>query len=214
MYASLISKITRFQAIGMLAAAAAFAGEPASTVQLQSESGTVTFESPTNMPGIEVKGKSGALSAKVEVSRESNKLTLRQLDASVAVTTLATGMKVRDEHMRKYIFRTNDGQEPDLRFTAADSVCEKQGSAHEFLCPINGELSIRGIAKPFTLTLHAKEEGASAESFRATGDALVRLSTYGIPAPSQFGVKPSDEVKVHIEFTAKAKHVTTAGVVR
>ncbi|MDQ6700264.1 MAG: hypothetical protein M3Z36_08765 [Acidobacteriota bacterium] len=87
------------------------------------ESGTAAFEVATNMPGIEVKGKSGALSARVEISKDRNGLRLEQIDALVPVKSLATGMKVRDEHMRIYIFKTTDGQEPDLHFSAQNASC-------------------------------------------------------------------------------------------
>jgi len=177
----------------------ALGGQPAA-VEIQS--GLVSFESPTNMPGIEVKGKSNALSAHVDFERDNNNLVLQKLTATVPVKSLATGMKVRDEHMRKYIFTTSDGAEPDLVFTAKPATCEA-GSAHEFNCALTGDLSIRGVARPFTMRLHAKEQGGSTPVFRAAGDAVVKLSDYGIEPPSQFGVKPSNEVKFHLDFTAK-----------
>ena len=214
MNATVSSKLIFVNVAGLLAAGTMFAAEPTTPTLLQSDSGRVTFESVTNMPGIEVKGRSAALTAHVEIVRDSSKLVLHHMDASVAVKTLATGMKVRDEHMRKYIFTTADGQEPDLRFAGDEGTCEKGSAGREFVCRISGALSVRGVAKPLTLTLHAKEEGTSSEMFRASGDMVVKLSTYGIPAPSQFGVKPADEVKIHVDFTAKAKPVNTAGVVR
>ena len=111
-------------------------------------------------------------------------------------------MKVRDEHMRKYIFTTADGKEPDLEF-AADAVNCTPAAAHEFTCPVSGSFSIRGVARPFTMQLRVKEQGGSTASYRASGDASVKLSDYGIDPPSQFGVKPTDDVKFHLEFNAK-----------
>ena len=40
--------------------------------------------------------------------------------------------------------------------------------------------------------------------YRAEGDGTVKLTDYGITAPSQFGVKPLNDVKFHIDFMAKA----------
>ncbi len=68
------------------------------------ESGTAIFTATTNVPGVEVKGKSTTLSARVEVSPDANGLVLQGIEASLPVKSLVTGMKVRDEHMRKYIF--------------------------------------------------------------------------------------------------------------
>ena len=46
---------------------------------------------------------------------------------------------------------------------------------------------------------------------------MVKLSAYGIERPSQLGVTTTDDVKLHLEFTAKAttsQMVARAGEVR
>jgi polyisoprenoid-binding protein YceI len=176
------------------------AGEPTAAVEIQS--GQASFEATTNMPGVEVKGKSNALSAHADVVRDNNNFVLQQIRATLPVKSLATGMKVRDEHMRKYVFTTADGKEPDLTFTADPVTCTA-AAAHEFTCPLAGSFSIRGVARPFTMQLRVKEQGGSTTVYRAAGDAVLRLSDYGIDPPSQFGVKPSNEVNFHIDFSAK-----------
>jgi len=115
------------------------------------------------------------------------------------------GMGLRDEHMRRYIFTTSNGQEPDLEFTADTVACSPAG-AREFTCPITGSFSVRGIARPFTVQLRVKEQGTS--GFRAAGDTILKLSDYGIEPPSQFGVKPSNEVKLHLDFTGKENELS------
>ena len=194
------SRISRL-ATGTLAVvlvSAASGGQPAA-VEIQS--GMVSFEATTNMPGVEVKGKSNALSAHVEIARDNNSLVLQEIRATLPVKTLATGMKVRDEHMRKYIFATADGKEPDLQFRADPVSCQNAAS-HEFNCPISGTFSMRGVERPFSMQLRVKEQGGFA-AFRAAGDAVLKLSDYGIEPPSQFGVKPSNEVKFHLDLSAK-----------
>src|ERR1051326_508014 len=132
--------------------------------------------------------------------RENNSLALQQIRATLPVKSLATGMKVRDEHMRRYIFTTADGNEPDLQFNSEPVTCSAAG-AHEFNCGINGLLSIRGLARPFSMQLHVKEQ--SATSLHANGEAGVKLRDYDIDPPSQFGVKPSNHVRFRIELTGK-----------
>jgi polyisoprenoid-binding protein YceI len=153
-----------------------------------------------------VKGKSSALTANLDMTRDNNGLMLQRIKANLPVSSLGTGMKVRDEHMRKYIFRSGDGKEPDLGFTANTAEC-RSVSAREFSCPLAGDFSIRGIARPFTMQLRVKESGPS--SYRATGDATIKLSDYDIEAPSQLGVKTANEVKVHLEFSAKEMQLTS-----
>jgi polyisoprenoid-binding protein YceI len=176
------------------------AGGPPAAIEIQS--GMVSFEAPTNMPGVEVKGKSNALTAHVGILRDGDNLSLLQIRAGVPVRSLATGMKVRDEHMRRYIFTAPDGSEPDLVFTSDPVNCTAAG-VREFMCTLVGSLSIRGIARPFTMELHTREQGGSVPSYHATGDAVVKLSDYSIEPPSQFGVKPANEVRFHLDFNAK-----------
>src|SRR6516164_7585791 len=85
---------------------------------LEVSSGNISFEVGTNVPGVEVKGKASELSASVQAEASADGLVLRQMEAAVPVRSLSTGMKVRDEHMQKYIFTTPDGQMPDVIFSA------------------------------------------------------------------------------------------------
>jgi hypothetical protein len=66
-------------------------------------------------------------------------------------------------------------------------------------------MKIRGVSHPVTVNVLAKEENGAVKSFRATVDSIIRLTDFNIEAPSQFGVKPSNEVKVHLEFLAREK---------
>jgi polyisoprenoid-binding protein YceI len=196
--------------LGLFAIIAALAAQTGSTDVIEVATGAATFESVTNMPGIDVKGKSSTLSAHVEVSREAEGLVLQQIVAALPVKSLATGMKVRDEHMRKYIFTTSDGREPDVQFTAEKGMCPGSPDAHEFMCRIQGALSIRGVAKPLEMVLHVKEQAGSSVAYHASGDGIVKLSDYGIDPPSQFGVRPANEVKIHLDFTGKQKRTVAS----
>jgi polyisoprenoid-binding protein YceI len=171
------------------------ANQPATIVV---QNGTATFVATTNIPAVTVKGKSSALEAKVTLRRSAEGLQLERIDAHLPVKTLGTGMGLRDEHMRKYIFTTTDGQVPDLRFEGANANCPV--TQHEAACPVTGTLTIRGVARPFTVPLKVREDGAG---FKASGDAVVKLSLYGIEQPSQFGVKTADDVQLHFDFNAR-----------
>ena len=65
---------------------------------------------------------------------------------------------------------------------------------------MSGELAIRGTSRPFSMTLVVRPQK---DTYRVAGDALVKLSDYGITPPSQLGVTTRDEVKLHVEFTAR-----------
>jgi polyisoprenoid-binding protein YceI len=86
-----------------------------------------------------------------------------------------------------------------MRFEADRVVCAGAAGSKR-TCQLAGELSIRGTARPFSIALDVKSEGAE---FRAVGDGVAKLSAYGIPAPSQLGVTTMDDVKLHVDFVVK-----------
>jgi len=172
--------------------------------------GTASFDVGTNVPALRVHGKSTALEARGRVRSTPRGPQLEQIEATVPVSTLATGMGLRDSHMRKYVFTTSDGQTPDVKFVAKNASCEKSGG-NQSTCQVAGDLSIRGTARPFSITMKVTEAG---DGYRASGDGIVKLSAYGIPQPSQLGVHTDDEVKLRFEFTARPAPVATSGASR
>ena len=197
---------TRFTTVCALAAllVSGAAGESLGREEVVEISGTTEFEVPTNMPAVSIKGKSGAAQGRVTVSREPGGILLEHIEASIPIKSLSTGMAVRDEHMRKYVFTAADGRAPDLRFEAGKAECSGRAGSQEYTCQVLGNLSIRDIARP--LAIHLKVRQTSGQlSFKAAGEAVVKLSDYEIPQPSQFGVKISNEVKLRLEFTARPR---------
>ena len=172
------------------------------------QGGAASFVVNTTVPGVSVKGKSAALEARAVVQHQGESLRLENVEATVPVKSILTGMAIRDEHMRRYIFTASDGTTPDLHFAGADALCTPQSGHHgEFSCTVSGSLSIRGIARAFAIPLKLRAEG---RAFRAGGDAIVKLSDYGIEQPSQFGVKTANEIHVRLDFTAKESPDTIA----
>jgi polyisoprenoid-binding protein YceI len=163
------------------------------------EHGTATFSVDTNMPGVTVKGKSEALHANVQIRRAAEGLTLEHIEAWLPVKTLGTGISLRDEHMRRYVFTTSSGEVPDLRFEGRNTSCPGVAAGHEATCNISGTLTIRGVARTFSMALKIREANG-ATAFRTGGDARVRLSDYGIEQPSQFGVKTANDIQIHLEI--------------
>lgn len=167
--------------------------------------GSVSFEVSTNVFGTMVRGKSNALRGGALVRADADQLRLEQLDASVPVESLKTGIKLRDQHMRKYIFRTGDGQLPDVRFTADTAECSSTDKATVYRCVAPGALIVRGTSRPFALTLDVEPDGSA---YRARGSGTVTLSAYGIARPSQFGVRTEDAVTIQFEFSARTASTT------
>ena len=190
------------------AAAQSAMSPPATPVEVRG--GTASFDVGTNIPALSVHGKSNALEARGRVVPGATGPQLEQIEATMSVKTLNTGMGMRDAHMRKYVFTTSDGQTPDVKFVSKSAACTKTG-ANRSTCEVTGDLSIRGTARPFTIALTVTE---NADSYRAAGEGIVKLSAYGIPQPSQLGVRTDDDIKLRLEFTARPAPVGTTGVKR
>ena len=165
-------------------------------VPMEVRGGTATFDVGTNVLAISIHGKSSALEGSVRIWSSADGLVLERVEVTLQVKTLSTGMGLRDEHMRQYVFTTPDGQLPDLHFSGNVAVC----SGGQSTCQLSGELAIRGTPRPFAISLKVSRKGSA---FRAVGDGTMKLSAYGIPQPSQLGVKTEDEVKLHVDFLAK-----------
>ena len=187
--------------------AAAQSGDEGSLVEVKN--GTAAFEVGTNVGAISVHGKSNDLTARLRMRLAPDGAVLEGIEAAVPVKSIGTGMGLRDNHMRKYVFTTSDGQQPDLRFSADKAVCTK-GDGRESTCELTGNLAIRGTARPFTVVLKVSENG---DTLRAVGDGKVALSAYGIERPSQLGVTTEDDVKLRFDLTAKtgSRPVATSG---
>ena len=180
----------------------ALSGADKPTEIVEIEAGSASFEASTNMPGVEVKGASNAIAGHAVLSREAGGLVLEQVRVTLPVKSLSTGMKVRDEHMRKYIFTAADGHVPDLEFAAGKTACQPAAGAGEFVCAVSGDLAMAGTPRKFAMKLSVKE---SSGAFHASGNAVVRLSDYGIACPSQFGVSTKNEVKLHLDIAARQR---------
>lgn len=179
------------------------------TVTIAVEHGIATFFTSTNVPAIDITGKSGAVQARLQVRQDGKGVTLEHIEASMPISTLVTGMAVRDEHMRKHIFTTASGEMPELRFESGKLECPGVTPGREATCAIAGTLAIRGVPKEFSIPLKIRQE-ANGFGFRATGDGVVKLSDYGIERPTQLGVKTANEVKIHLDLSAKESAITAA----
>src|SRR5450631_1108739 len=60
------------------------------------DSGIASFHVTTNIPALEVSGKSNALQARVQMHHDTSGITLERIDAWMPVKTLLTGMALRD----------------------------------------------------------------------------------------------------------------------
>lgn len=185
--------------LSFLLAAGLFAAS-SQPVLVHVDNGVVSFDASTNVSAVTVHGKSSALRARLTVRQNDGQLEIIEVNATLPVEALSTGMSLRDGHMRKYIFTDGAGKAPELQFRAGQLSCPFE-AGKEASCKVAGALSIRGIEKPVTIDLKIKAD--TARGYHASGGGIVRLSDYGIERPSQFGVKVEDAVKIHVDFQGR-----------
>ena len=153
--------------------------------------GSVEFESPVNIKALTIHGKANQLTGSLLLDG----LNLKEINIKIPVNSLSTGMKVRDKHMRKRIFQTEDGKFPDIQFVSSGVNCTVQPDNME--CEVNGFLKIRGVPKEVFMPLRVTYKGGE---YRAKGEMVVKLTDYGIEPPSQFGVKVEDNIIIKFEI--------------
>jgi len=120
------------------------------------------------------------------------------VDVTIAAASIDTRVEARDTHLRSADFFDVE-QFPELRFVSAK--VRRTDDGYQLV----GDLTIRGVTKPVTLTV--AEEGAGTDpwgnqkaSFSATGK--FNRSEFGLSwnaALETGGVLVSDEVKVSID---------------
>ena len=96
---------------GLLASAALcslLSAEGARQTSLSLDGGTVTFDVGTNISAVSVHGKSSNVRGLARLRKEGAQLILEDVAATLPVEALTTGMSLRDDHMKKYIFTTAD----------------------------------------------------------------------------------------------------------
>ena len=126
--------------------------EPGSALEVHG--GSASFEVGTNIPAISIHGRSTQLEASARVTQMPDGILVTALQAVVPTRSLTTGLGLRDDHMRRYIFTTDAGQVPDVRFTSERANCGVK-VGQRATCRIEGQLVIRGTSRPFVIGLNA-----------------------------------------------------------
>jgi polyisoprenoid-binding protein YceI len=181
------------------------------STELRVINGSVKFAVATNILAVSVHGGSNAMTASLTLHRAGGQIQLENLRAIVTPESLTTGLSLRDSHMRKKIFSLEDATMPPLEFVSDKVRCPEAASGQETVCTVSGELTLRGVRRPFTISLKVRTEG---RGYRVSGDTALSLAAFGIERPCQLGVCVSDEVALKLEFRANEDAVLRAGAVR
>lgn len=165
----------------------------AASARAETLQGKIEFTAVSNVKMFKFNGASSTFESKVE--RTGNQL--KSLELRVPVSSITTGMGVRDEHMKKRIFTAPDSTTPDIVFKADKSDCKPGASASEQNCLVQGKLTIRGQEQPFPLSVVLKDGKT------VTGEATIDVLQFGVTPEnlSWTTVKVNKDTKLNFEVT-------------
>lgn len=121
-------------------------------------------------------------------------LTDNQLYFEVDLTTLDTGIDLRNRHMRENYLETDK-----YRFTFFEGKIDKltETSQGNYEVEVSGKMFIHGVTKDITVTgkLNQIDKG-----FRVESDFSVALSDYEIDIPQLMFMKIDENMKLQLKF--------------
>jgi len=160
-----------------------------------------------------IEGKTGQIDGTIEVDLADVNTTAGQFE--VDLTTVKTGIEMRDQHMREGYLHTDSF--PKAIFKLA-KVTKAGGKALADGQPVEieaqGELTIHGVTKPVTVSgtvTYMKESEAT--QARLPGDLLhidvgtpILLSDFKVERPQFVILKVNDKVNLHVDVFATTRY--------
>jgi polyisoprenoid-binding protein YceI len=154
----------------------------------------ISFVVETSIPAVSVEGElKGDAKFEAEIHEEGAKKLLKNIVVTIPVSSLSTGMGVRDTHMYEKIF---SGKDKVIEFVST-GVCDLAESS----CKLPGVMTISGNKSNLTLNLtniQFKGNQVSAKS-----EVVVKLDEYKIVAPDYMGVTVENKVDLKINLVQK-----------
>jgi polyisoprenoid-binding protein YceI len=165
-------------------------------VALDNARATVEFFAVGWPSALKVHGKGSGLSGTIAVAGSR----VVEGRVSFALDGLATGIDLRDRHMKEQYLET--ARFPQATFTLAGLELSGAAAGQAFgarRVPFGGVLALHGVERPVT-----GEATISGEARKVNVDAgfQVRIEDFGIATPGYLGVTLADEVKVKVRFSA------------
>lgn len=152
----------------------------------------IAYTAPTRYAdGYTVKGKSKAFQGSFRFENGN----LLSLEGMVPVSSLSSGLSSRDASIRELLFKTANGELPDLAFRAEPTTCIAVEQTWE--CPVRGTFKIRDEWQPVS----GKVQISDYQGRRwLHAEGQLRLSTYDFYAGSPAALKVADQVDVVLDL--------------
>ena len=162
--------------------------------------GTVKFVAAANVSIFTVHGQSREMTGSLMLVKGERRIELQNIRARINPKSFKTGISLRDEHMRRKIFSLANDTTPELEFVSDRITCPELPQGRDAACPVSGQLTLRGVTRPFAISLKVLNDG---KGYRISAEGGLKLSDFGIEPPCQLGVCVTDDVKLNFEFQAR-----------
>ncbi len=123
-------------------------------------------------------------------------------EVTVNLSTLQSGIELRDEHMKKNYLQTENF--PSAKLSIQDLNLDSEANPINIKSPINGknfkgQLTLHGVTKPVEGTF-AMVPQSEENKITIKASYSLNLSDYNIDIPSYMGIKVADKVNVESVF--------------
>ncbi len=175
-------------------AASSSASAKAMTIPVQSDHGKLEFHAVGRPSMIKVNGEGKGPQGALTVS--GNKVSG---DLTFDLTTLSSGISMRDEHMKDRYLEVGKFPSAKLHLTEVNlpAAWSMKSPAIKDVV-FKGDLTLHGVTKP----IEGKFEISGAEStFSARADFEVKMDEYGIEIPKYLGITVKNDVPISLSMT-------------
>ena len=160
-----------------------------------------------------IEGKTGQIDGSVEVDLADAASATGQFE--VDLTTVKTGIEMRDQHMREGYLHTDSFPKATFKIVKVTKAIPKQlADGQPVEIEAQGELTIHGVTKPIavsgTVTYLKESEATQA---RLPGDLLhidvgtpILLSDFKVERPQFVLMKVSDKVELRVDVFATTRY--------
>lgn len=182
--------------------AAAAPAAPSTILDLSKVDSEITFLAVGNPGVLRIRGevdKAAKDTLKGDLTLKGNTLSGT---AKFALSSLKTGIAMRDRHMKENYLKVAEHPEALLTLnptTLPEDVVATKDVAEKSV-PFTGTLTVKGIQNPVTGTvLISRKESALKFAF----DFNTKISKHGMELPSFMGVTVAEDVKISVAINAK-----------
>ncbi len=133
------------------------------------------------------------------LSLESEKPALLAGDLSIDLTTMDTGIALRNQHLRETYLEVGKGKGFDKAVLSEVRMTGADGEAFEGRTPFTANLLLHGVSHPVEGTAEIRADAAGR---RVRAEFPLVLTDFGVTPPEYLGVGVATKLLVKVQFTA------------